>query len=145
MKLIDGRVERRDLSLTEGIVEGIVDLLCRDPESGCGLPVDYHGRMRRIGLEIRYDIPQLWQALERARENGGPVVELRRILILEGVLILSAGEMRPDLNILDRLRRELHSRNPRHPRVKTRNHLRDAECRSLKGFKSMYMRPLVRW
>ena len=57
--LVQLREDRRDLTLTEGVVERVVDRLRLDTQPRRGVTVDHHRHLQAAGLLIGGDVAQL--------------------------------------------------------------------------------------
>src|SRR3954451_11152207 len=56
--LVQLREQRRDLALSEGVVQHVVNRLRGDPEARCGVAVDLQGRTRGRRLRVRGYVAQ---------------------------------------------------------------------------------------
>src|SRR5262249_47227398 len=94
--LVAGRVDRRYLALTVGVVEGVLDLLRGDAQRGSFVAVDVDHHLRIGDLQIAGDIREARKAGELLLDEGHPVEELLGVRILRGVLVLGLGKLTAD-------------------------------------------------
>src|ERR1700723_42989 len=90
--LIDLRIHRTDLPLTESVIERVVDGRGRDAKSRSGNAVDHPRNRQPSHLLVGGDIFQFWQLLQPAYETVGPVVQFIRVWVFERVLVLRATD-----------------------------------------------------
>ena len=109
--LVQLRVHRADLPLTEGVVERVVDRRRRDTEARRGDAVDDQRDGPTTRLLIRRDVLELRQRLQLVDELRRPRVQFAGIGILERVLVLRTADAIVDRNRLDRLHVERDARD----------------------------------
>ena len=90
--LVVGRVDRRDLARAVGRVERVLDLLGSDPEGGRLVPVDNDVDLRVGELQVARHVLDAGDAAHLLLELRRVLVELRRVRVLERVLVLALGE-----------------------------------------------------
>src|ERR1700730_837743 len=88
MVLIELSVHGIDQSLTEGVIESVINRRGRDAETRSSHTInrEIHGEAAR--LLIARDILQLGQLLQASDESIGPIVQFTDVGVFEGVLVL---------------------------------------------------------
>ena len=101
--LIELGEDRRDLALAEGVVEGVVDGLGQDGEARGEVAVDDQRGHEAAVLLVARHVAQLRESPEPLDEPRGPLGELPRVRVLEGILVLRAAHAILDGQVLHRL------------------------------------------
>ena len=101
--LIELRVHRIDLALSQSVVQSVVDGRRRNAKARSRDTVDDHRHCQPSGLLVGGDILELRQIFQFRHEAIGPIVELIRIRIFERVLILGAAHAVIHRDVLHRL------------------------------------------
>ena len=104
-------VKGRDLSLTECVVEGVVDGLGRDAELGGGIAVDDDIALQAVRLLIAVDVPQLRDFAELVEQLGGPVVKGAEVGGCQRVLVERGGEPAAGPDVLNGLKPQGYAGN----------------------------------
>ena len=107
--LVELGEHRRDLALSERVVERVVDLLRRDAEARRRAPVDDDARLKPRVLHVARDVAQLGQALQLLDESRDPRVQLGGVGVLEAVLVLRPADPVLHREVLHGLKEERHS------------------------------------
>ena len=97
------RIDRRDLTLAEGVVQRVVHGLQAHAEPAGGHAIDLDLGAQAAVLRLRCHLFQLGRLLELGHEPLRPFVDLGRVGADERVLILRAARARRDLHVLHRL------------------------------------------
>ena len=93
----------RDLALTEGVVEGVVDELRGDAQTRGRAAVDGQVDLQPLVLLVAAHVPQLRQLLQGLHQLGGPAVQFIDVRVFEAVLVLRAADPVLDREVLHRL------------------------------------------
>ena len=99
-------VHDRDVPLSEGVVERVVDLLRRDAKPGGHVAVDHQPRLQPAVLLVAAHIDQFGQRPHGDQQLWAPGVEVAQGVGPEGVLILGTAQAAADTEILHRLHHE---------------------------------------
>ena len=106
MVLVQLREDGRDLTLAEGVVEGIVDHLGGDAQPRGGVAVDHQRGLQPPVLLITRHVPQLRECLQLLNQPWRPQVQLIGIGTLNAVLILRPADPVFHREVLDGLQKE---------------------------------------
>lgn len=107
MVLIQLRVHRIDFTLSEGVIQSIVDGRRSHPETRCGGTIDLHLLGCGTQLLVCDHICQLWQLFQLCNELLCHRVQLCLVGIFQRVLVLRSAHHVIDGQILDWLHVEL--------------------------------------
>ncbi len=113
MVLVQVIVDRRDLALSEGIVERVVDLAGGDTKTRCRLPVDLEFDVEAGFLPVGIHVFELGHVLQRCRDLGHPSFQILQAIGLNRVLILRVPLACPDAQILHRGQEQARTRDAR--------------------------------
>ena len=94
--LIIRGVDGGDLPGAVGIVEGVLDLLGRDPQGGRLVPVDQHVHLGVLDLEVAVHVHQPRQGPHLFLEQGGILIEFVDVRALQGELVEALGQHAAD-------------------------------------------------
>src|SRR5260370_35874095 len=125
--LIQAFVDVGGLALPEGSAERVVNVLNGDAEAGGGVAVDDDGTLQAVELLVAVYVAELGDRAHAFLKNGSPVREVREVIGLESVLVLSATETAADAEILDGLQVQRGAGNLRRFRTNASDDLIDAE------------------
>src|SRR5262249_1157429 len=117
----------RDLTLAEGVVEGVVDHLRRDAEAGRLVAVDADLELGRVRQEIARHVGELRQRAHLLEQLIRALVELCDVGVLQRVLKTGAGDAAADGDVLGRLQEERRTLNLRELRPQPVDDLRGGE------------------
>src|SRR5215831_15790122 len=106
MILVARNIDRRDLSLPEGIIKRVIDLADRDLETGCGIAVDHQLGLQGLVLLIAADISKNRHGLKRSDELWCPFIQLIERRALQRVLIRRIGRTSSSAEISNRLQEQ---------------------------------------
>ena len=103
-------VDDRNLPLTEGVVEDVIDILHGNAEPAHGFAVDAHDIAQSAALRFRRDIAQGGFVAQRVDELLRPAHQLVAVGRRDRILILRSAGLRRDLDVLDGLDIERRAR-----------------------------------
>ncbi len=98
-----------DLTLTECIVEDVVDRLGQDSQAGSGVAVDLQASLKPGGLLIARHIGELGQGLKLRQNSRSPSLKLLDVRVLERVLELGPADPVLHAQVLHQLQIERDS------------------------------------
>ena len=87
LRLVDGR----NLALPERVVERVVDFGGIYPQAAGTRPVNHDIGFKTMLLVVRINVPQHRIVFERGDQLGRPLIEIRRAIGLQRVLIRGVG------------------------------------------------------
>src|SRR5260370_27256043 len=100
MVLLQGGIDGRDDTLSEGVVERVVDRVGLYAVSRGDVALDGDVE-HRPGIElICGDVGNAWDGLQLVEEQAGPMSELTRVGVVHGVLKLGLVQPRADRDVL---------------------------------------------
>ena len=111
--LVQRPVHRRDLPLSEGIVERIVEGLRRNSHPARRIAVDHQFGLQSFVLLIRVLVAQFGQRPHLREQSRGPCIKVVEVCALQSVLILRIAESSADGQVLRRLQDQCRSRHDR--------------------------------
>ena len=126
MVLVQLRVHRVDLPLTEGIVECIVDRRGSDTQARGRGAIDHQRDGQAAHLLVGGNIFELRQLLQTRNKTIRPIVQFVLIGIFKRVLILCTADAVIDRDVLHRLHEELNSVHLAEPGLKPADNIRGA-------------------
>jgi hypothetical protein len=126
--LVQLRVDVRDLTLAEGIVERLVDHARAHAKPRGGGAIDRHRDFEAAVLLVAAHVAQLRHLAHRPHEPRRPRVQLLQVVALQRELVLRVGDPPAQADVLDRLQIERGPRDLRQLWPQARDHLvgRDA-------------------
>ena len=111
MVLVLRGIDRRHLTLAEGIVEGVVDLAHRQPEPRRGRAIDDQIGLQPLLLLIEIDVGQERHLLQRGFELWRPFVDVVGVVALQRVLVLRVVGAPAGADVLRSLQEEPGTRD----------------------------------
>ena len=120
--LVRLRKDRCDLTLTERIIQFVVDGLDVGTEPRCRVTIDAQRGTRCRRLPIGRHVTYLRQRLQGPLHDAGPLVQFGDIRVLQRVLILRSGDASPHLDVLSNLHVEGDAMDRGHLAPETRHH-----------------------
>ena len=127
MVLVERRVRDRDLPLSEGVVERVVEELGCDAEPGGRRAVDDERSLEPPVLLVAVEVGHLAEPAQRLGDAGSPRVQLVEVVALERVLILGIAGHPADAEVLDGLEVRRRARHPGELAAQSRDHLVGAD------------------
>src|SRR6202789_4731137 len=108
--LIDRRIHGRNLRLSEGFIERIVDHLRRYAHPRCSGPVIRQSGLKTAVLLIGVDVGEDRYFSHLLQEHRPPIHQILNVIALNGVLILGAARTPADTKVLPRLQESIRAR-----------------------------------
>ncbi len=126
--LVDAGVHGRNLALSEGIVEHLIDHRNGDAEPRCGVAINNEIRAEPLILLVAVDVAQLLELAGALQQARCPLIQLVHVLVRERVLVLRGRTATADLNVLLHLQKQRRAGNARQLAAQPVDHLvgRDA-------------------
>ena len=121
--LIETRVHRRDLALTERVVQRLINRASADTQPRGRVPVDDDAGLQSAVLLVAVDVGDDRLALQACQQAGCPAVQCIEVVSLQRVLILSVGTTSADTDVLSGLKDHGGSRIVGKLRPDARDHL----------------------
>ena len=139
--LVQRLVDGRNLLLAESVIENVVDLLWRDPQTRSRVAIDDDVFLQSTDLLIAVHVLELGNLAKLLQELGRPFVQFVQVLARKRVLKLGVGLAAADLQILHCLEVQRRAGNMRQLGAQPGDHLVGADLASFSGLRMTNMRP----
>src|SRR5215831_10042345 len=124
--LVQPRIHRRHLPLTEGIVQNVIDRLLSDTKPRGRLAVEGKIELKAAVLLIAVYIRKRWKSLQLVEEFRRPFDQPCKVLAFKSVLVLRVGCPSSNTDILDSLQIQSRTRDVRQVAPQSADDLVDA-------------------
>ena len=109
--VVDRRVDGGDLAHAEGVVELLADLIDGDAVDRRLLAIDLDRDLRVLDVKVGGDVEQARNLRDLVAQFRRHAIERRGVVGLQRVLILALGQLAAEIDVLDRLKKDLNAGN----------------------------------
>ena len=117
--LVESGIDRRHLTLTERVVQRLIDGVGADAEPGGRVPIDSDAHVESAVLLIAVDVGDQRLLSQSSREPRAPRVQRRHVVTLKRVLVLGVGLSAAHPDVLCRLQVDACTRIVRERRAQS--------------------------